>query len=221
MILDQTAAEHRATLPFGRLPTSEDELTTVLEAIETISSPELQRRASAAVLLARGAGATEADLRYVRGSDVVAVPHAGIWVAFRRPGFERRVPVAWGFARDLQRLAIKGRRQCLVGPRDRKPICSSVDVAETVGELQARTEALSPGALVTVERLRRGWLLERLRDPLSVREFLHLTGERSWTVVRELMPFCPASPSVPAILARTTGAVSDREVLDLAAWGLG
>lgn len=221
MNLARTKLELRAAVPLGRVPVSDDEMLAVLEAVDSIPNRHLHDRALSSIALARGAGASQVDLRHVIGSDVVAIPNAGTWVSIRRPSAMRTVPVSWSYADQLRQLARKSRARSLVGPRDAASRCSAGDVCDVIAEVQGRAEKLAPGILVEVERLRRAWLLERLQDQLSVHDFLSVTGERSWTTIRELLQFCPDAKTELAIMARTTGAVSGAALFDLAAWGLG
>ncbi|HUY24457.1 MAG TPA: hypothetical protein VMV09_04015, partial [Candidatus Saccharimonadales bacterium] len=114
---DRTATTRRATLPYGRTPMSEAEFSDAWAAADAIQPSELRDRISAMLMLARGAGASAADLRYVAGTDIVTLADAGTWVECRRPGFERRVPVSVRFAEDLQRMARQARRETLIGER--------------------------------------------------------------------------------------------------------
>lgn len=74
--------------------------------------------------------------------------------------------------------------------------------------------------MITIERMRRAWLVEHLNGALPVREFLAMTGQRSLQAVQELADFC-APPDLDAVrISRFMGSVSDAEVFDLSAWGL-
>ena len=216
----RTPAQRRAALPYGHTPMSATELSTTLEVVDTLSSHDLRRRTSAMVALARGAGATAADMRYLTGEDVSTVADAGTWVSFRRPGFERTVPVSCHFGPELYRLARQARTRTLVGDRGQTtplPASCPQELAET---LQTEVANNHPDLLVTIERLRRAWLVDQLRGALPVRDFLDLTGERSWQTTHDLLDFCPASSLVPTQLARLTGGVDDLELIDLETWGL-
>lgn len=196
------------------------ELSTTLEVLDTLSSHDLRRRTSAMVALARGAGATAADMRYLTGEDVSSVADGGTWVSFRRPGFERTVPVSSHFGSELCRLARQARSRTLIGGRGQMtplPASCPQQLAET---LQTEVTKYHSDLLVTIERLRRAWLVDQLSGALPVRDFLDLTGERSWRTAHDLVDFCPASSLELSQLARLTGAVDDLELIDLETWGL-
>lgn len=217
---DRTPAQRRAALPYGHTPMSEADVSAAWDAAQAITPADMSRRVSAMFILARGAGANGADMRYVNGEDVSTVGDAGTWVAFRRPGFERTVPVKCQFSQELQRLARHVRGRSLVGDRgQRAPVPTSCP--EQLAEaLQAEISKVRTDVLVTIERLRRAWLVEQLAGALPVRDFLQLTGERVSQSIRDLVDFCPSSPLEPIQLARLTGAVSDLELIDLETWGL-
>jgi hypothetical protein len=199
---------------------SEYEVSAVLEAVDTIADLKLRARALATVLLARGAGTTSLDLRYVTGRDIVDIPDAGLWVTIGRPRSERIVPVLLAYASQLRRLARNVGGRSLVGQRRGAVPCARADVIQVMDAVQFHADRLVPGIVVSVERLRRTWLLGRMRDPVSVHDFLRMTGDPSWATIRELVPFCQTSDIAPALTARCTGAVSDEALYDLAAWGL-
>ncbi|HUY09161.1 MAG TPA: hypothetical protein VMW80_06885 [Candidatus Dormibacteraeota bacterium] len=216
----RTPAQRRAALPYGHTPMSATELSTTLDIVDTLSPPDLRRRTSSMVALARGAGATAADMRYLSGEDVSTIADAGTWVSFRRPGFERTVPVSCQFGPDLYRLARQVRSRSLIGDRGQTtplPASCPQELAET---LQTEVTKDHPDLLVTIERLRRAWLVDQLSGALPVRDFLDLTGERSWQTAHDLVDFCPTSSLEPTQLARLTGGVDDLELIDLETWGL-
>ena len=220
MELDEQVITRRASIPLGRLPMSEHEVSAVLEAVDTIADLRLRARALAAVLLVGGAGATSLELRYVTGRDVVDVPEAGMWVTIGRPGSERTVPILWAYAAQLRQLARNVGGRSLVGQRRGAVPCARADVIQVMDAVQFHADRLVPGIVVSVERLRRTWLLGRMRDPVSVQDFLRMAGNPSWATIRELVPFCQTSDIAPALTARCTGAVSDEALYDLEAWGL-
>lgn len=113
--IDQTATRRQAALPFGHTPLPDLEFALARETVAHFKPPELRRPLSAMLLLARGAGASADDLRYVEGTDVSLVPHSGTWVEIRRPGHERRVPVLVKFADELRQLARQARSGALLG----------------------------------------------------------------------------------------------------------
>lgn len=218
--IDQTATRRQAALPFGHTPLPDLEFALARETVAHFKPPELRRRLSAMLLLARGAGASADDLRYVEGTDVSLVPHSGTWVEIRRPGHERRVPVLVKFADELRQLARLARSGALLGERDQPPPLPASAPSRLLEQLVARLCQHRPGSLITVERIRRAWLVEHLNGALPFREFLTVTGERSLQAVQELANFC-SPPDLDAVrISRFMGAVSDAEVFDLSAWGL-
>ena len=218
--LDQTFIKRRAALPFGRTPLSEVEFALARETAAHFKPRDLQRRLSAMLLLARGAGASSPDMRYLSGADVSTVPHSGTWVEIRRPGHERRVPVLAKFSDELRQLARQARTGPLLGDRDQPLPLPASAPGRLLEQLVARLCQHRPGSLITIERLRRAWLVEHLNGVLPLREFLTVTGERSLQAVHELADFC-SPPDMDAVrISRFMGAVSDAEVFDLSAWGL-
>lgn len=207
-------------LPLGLTPLSEAEFTVARETAEQFKSPAVRRQLSGMLLLARGAGASVSDLRYVCGSDVSTVPGSGTWVEFGRPGHERRVPVLVRFADDLGQVARQARGGPLLGSRDQSLPLPAAAPEVLLEELLARLRPDRPEPLITVERLRRAWLVEHLCGPLPVREFFQLTGESSRQSVRELADFCSPPAMDDARISRLMGAVNDDEAFDLSAWSL-
>jgi hypothetical protein len=217
--LDQSITR-RATIPFGRTPITGVEFAMARETAAHTKPVDLRRQMNAMLLLARGAGATASDMSYVAGTDVVAVAKAGLWVEFTRPGHERRVPVLHRFADDLRQLARQARGGPLLGTSDQSLPLPASTANGLVQQLLDRLCAHRPGALITVERLRRAWLVEQLTAPLPLREFLQVTGERSLQAIRDLSDFCSAPEIDSLYTARLMGGVGDPEIFDLAAWGL-
>jgi hypothetical protein len=218
--IDQTATRRQAALPFGRTPLPDLEFALARETVAHFKPPELRRRLSAMLVLARGAGASADDLRYVAGTDVSLVPHSGTWVEIRRPGHDRQVPVLAKFSDELRQLARQARTGPLLGDRDQPLPLPAFAPGHLLEQLVARLCQHRPGSLITIERLRRAWLVEHLNGALPLREFLTVTGERSLQAVHELADFC-SPPDMDAVrISRFMGAVSDAEVFDLSAWGL-
>jgi hypothetical protein len=218
--INETTTRRQAALPFGRTPLPDLEFALARETVAHIKPPELRRRLSAMLLLARGAGASADDLRYVEGTDVSQVPNSGTWVEIRRPGHERRVPVLVEFSDELRQLARQAHSAALLGERNQPaPLPASVP-GHLLELLVARLCHNCPGSLITVERLRRAWLVEHLNGALPLREFLAVTGERSLQAVHELDDFCSPTDMNAVCISRIMGAVSDAEVFDLSAWGL-
>ena len=218
--IDQTATRRQAALPFGHTPLPDLEFALAHETAAHFKPQELRRQLSAMLLLARGAGASAADLRYVSGSDISTVPHSGTWVEIRRPGHERRVPVLAKFSDELRQLARQARSRALLGERDQPLPLPASAPSHLIEHLVARLCQHRPGSLITIERLRRAWLVEHLNGALPLREFLTVTGERSMQALHELADFC-SPPDMDAVRSsRFMGAVSDAEVFDLSAWGL-
>ena len=143
--IDQTATRRQAALPFGRTPLPDLEFALARETVAHFKPSELRRRLSAMLLLARGAGATASDMRYVVGTDVVAVPKAGLWVAFTRPGHERRVPVLHRFADDLRQLGRQARGGPLLGASDQSLPLPASTANGLVQQLLDRLCAHRPG----------------------------------------------------------------------------
>jgi hypothetical protein len=218
--IDQTFIDRRAALPSGRTPISELEFELVREIARRSRPRALSGRLSALLLLARGAGASSADLRYVAGSDVVTVRDAGTWIDFRRPGHEGQVPVTAEFATELRRLARHAGDSALIGDRGQSPPLPGAIPEHLTEHLLAQLCVHRPAALITVERLRRGWIVEQLCGAMPVRNFLHLADVPSLSVVRELSDFCPAVESTPSVVSRLAGGVVGPELFDLADWGL-
>lgn len=218
--IDQSFINRRAALPAGRTPISEVEFEAVLEVARRTKPRELSERLTAMALLARGAGASSSDMRYVAGSDVTAIRNAGTWIDFRRPGHERQVPVTAGFAAELLRLARNARGGALIGDRDQSLPLPAATPDCLIEGLLAKTWVCRPGVLITVDRLRRAWIVEQLSGAMPVRNFLQVTDMPSWSVVKELSDFCPSTESSPLVVSRLAGGISGPEFYDLAAWGL-
>lgn len=214
------ATERRAALPFGETPISDTEASAAWDSLRAVGRTPLTRRILAMFVLARGAGATAADMRSVRGDDIFFVVGAGTWVNLRRRGLERSVPVSARFASVLQSLARRAQNRSLLGTRGQEGPVPMAGVRDVELEMQRLLAKTIPATLVTIERLRRAWLLEQMSSALPVGEFLRLSGERSWQTVYDLLGFCPRSAVDLGQTARLAGGVEDVALIDLATWGL-
>lgn len=177
----------------------------------TFRSALTRRYTRAWILLARGAGLTGADCRWITGDDVVALPSAGTWVVVNRPGAEREVPVLARFADPLEDIAAALGDRCLIGPGAAP--CDD-DVPSAIGSniTRAVRTAGHPTLVVSTERLRKAWIAEHLAANTPLNTLLAAAGLRSLRTIETLVAdHSPARPTERTQLAWELGAVERGE----------
>lgn len=220
MTVMHSTPKSQESLPLGRVPLPDSDFDLARQAVGQIRGTDLRRRIMSALVLARGVGASSAELRYVTGEDVSSKERAGTWVEIRYPGRERRVPVLERFADELRQLSLQARGGPLVGAKDHdSPLPGSLPGA-LMSRLQGELARTHPHACVTIERLRRAWLVEQLGGELPFREYLAFTGETSLRTALDLASFCLPPDLGDARIARLMGAQSAMDMIDLALWDL-
>ena len=198
-----------ATPPAGTLPPLTDrEFAIAVRAAATFRSKTTSERTRAWLALARGAGLSGADMRWVTADCLRDRSAAGLWVVVERPGAERDVPVLARFADDLRALAYDLAPGALIAAGEAP--CDP-DAPSAIGSTLTRAVRASGYAdlLISVERLRKAWLAEHLAANAPLNTLLAAAGLTSLRSLEDLVAnHAPARPSDANAIAGQLGGIT-------------
>lgn len=175
------------TEPSGSLPPTPDDLFELaLNETTHFRSPVTRANARALLLLCRAAGLDGADLRFVRGTDIVKIPGAGTWVVVTNPSAPRRVPVLTRYAGLLEDLgAARGERPMLTADGE-IPIDPS-NPGQIAGLITRSLKRAGHSGRIQAIGLRKAWIAEHIGANAPLLTLLQAAGLKSLRAFDDLL----------------------------------